>query len=53
MLTKDSFPLTHLFLCYQILENMKNYLYIRFSIETNGAYIHSAQKKKVAQTYLM
>ena len=39
MLTKDSFPLTHLFLCYQTLENMKNYLYTRFSIETNGALV--------------
>ena len=37
MLTKDSFPLTHLFLCYQTLENTENYLYTRFSIETNGA----------------
>ena len=35
MLTKDSFPLTHLFLCYQTLENTENYLYIRFFIETN------------------
>ena len=38
MLTKDSFLLTHLFLCYQTLKNMENYLYTRFSIETNGAY---------------
>ena len=38
MLTKDSFPLTHLFLCYQTLENMENYLYTRFSIDTYGAY---------------
>ena len=37
MLTKDSFPLTYLFLCYQTLKNTKNYLYTRFSIETNGA----------------
>ena len=36
MLTEDSFPLTHLFLCYQTLENMKNYFYTTFSIETNG-----------------
>ena len=37
MLTKDSFPLTHLFLYYQTLKNTKNYLYTKFSIETNGA----------------
>ena len=37
MLTKDSFPLTYLFLCYQTLENTENYLYTRFSIETNRA----------------
>ena len=36
MFIKYSFPLTHLFLCYQTLENMENYLYTRFSIETNG-----------------
>ena len=36
-LTKDSFPLTNYFLCNQILENMKNYLYRRFSNETNRA----------------
>ena len=37
MLTKYSFPLTYyyFFLYYQILKNTKNYLYIRFSIETN------------------
>ena len=40
MLTKDSFLLTHLFLCYQTLENMENYLYTRFSIETNGVRIN-------------
>ena len=50
-LTKDSFPLTNYFLCYQILENMKNYLYRRFSNETNRAYIifspiKSKKKKK-------
>ena len=37
MLTKDSFPWTYIFLCYQTLENKDNYLYTRFSIETNGA----------------
>ena len=37
MLIKDSFPLTHLFLCYQTLKNMKNYLYITFSFKTNKA----------------
>ena len=37
MLTKNSFLLTHIFLCYQILENVKNYPYTRFSIETNRA----------------
>ena len=37
MLIKDNFSLTHLFLCYQTLENTENYLYTRFSIETNGA----------------
>ena len=39
MLTKDSFPLTYLFLYYQTLENTENYLYTRFSIETNGALV--------------
>ena len=38
MLTKDSFPLTHFFLGYQILKNTENYLYTKFSIETNKAY---------------
>ena len=37
MFTRDSFPLTHLFLCYQILENTKNYLYTIFFIKTNKA----------------
>ena len=37
MLTKYSFPLTYLFLCYQTPKNMENYLYTRFFIETNGA----------------
>ena len=37
MLTKDSFHLTHIFLYYQTLKNKENYLYTRFSIETNGA----------------
>ena len=36
-LTKNSFPLTSFFLCYQTLENVKNYLYRRFSDETNRA----------------
>ena len=35
MLTKDSFPLSHIFLYYKTLENKENYLYTRFSIETN------------------
>ena len=34
-LTKDSFPLTNLFLYYQTLENVENYLYRRFSNKTN------------------
>ena len=37
MLTKYSFPLTHLFLCYQTPKNMENYLYTRFFIKKNGA----------------
>ena len=37
MLTKDNFLLTYIFLYYQTLENTENYLYTRFSIETNGA----------------
>ena len=37
MLTKYSFSFTHIFLCYQTLENKKNYLYTKFSIKTNGA----------------
>ena len=36
-LTKNSFPLTSFFWCYQTLENVKNYLYRRFSDETNRA----------------
>ena len=36
-MTKDSFPLTRFFLCYQTLENVENYLYRRFSNETNRA----------------
>ena len=36
-LIKDSFPLTNLFLCYQTLENVKNYFYRRFSNEINRA----------------
>ena len=35
LLTKDSFSLTKIFLCYQILENMENYFYRRFSSKTN------------------
>ena len=37
MLTKNSFPLTNIFLCYQTLKNKENYLYTRFSIKTNKA----------------
>ena len=37
MLTKNNFPLTHGFLCYQTLENTKNYLYTKFSFEINEA----------------
>ena len=37
MLTKNSFPLTHIFLYYQTLENTKNYLYTKFSFEINEA----------------
>ena len=36
-LTKDSFPLTKLFLCYQTMENVENYPYRKFSSETNRA----------------
>ena len=36
-LTKDSFPLTNIFLHYQTLENVENYLSRRFSSETNKA----------------
>ena len=39
MLIKDSFPFTHLFLCYQTMENTENYLYTRFSIETNEVFM--------------
>ena len=39
LLTKDCFPLTFFFLCYQTLEN--NYLYRRFSSETNRALVWS------------
>ena len=49
MLTKNSFPLTHPFLCYQTLENMKNYLYPRFSIETNK----TLQKKKTLEPFFV
>ena len=37
MLTKNNFPLTHGFLCYQTLKNTKNYLYTKFSFEINEA----------------
>ena len=40
LLTKDSFPLTNFFLCYQTQENVKNYLYRRFSSETNSALVY-------------
>ena len=36
-LTEDSFPLTNIFLHYQTLENVENYLSRRFSSETNKA----------------
>ena len=47
MLTKDSFPLTHIFLCNQTVENIKkkNYLYTMFSIKTNEAYKQSRNDK--------
>ena len=51
MLTKNSFLLTHLFLCYQTLENTKNYLYTRFSIETNGALFSTKKKEKEKKDY--
>ena len=35
-LTKDSFSLTNIFLCYQILENVENYHYRRFSSEVKA-----------------
>ena len=44
MLTKDSFPLTHLFLYYQTLENTENYLYTKFFIETNGAVAYNLKR---------
>ena len=30
MLTKNNFPLTYLFLYFQMRKNMKNYIYTRF-----------------------
>ena len=37
LLTKNSFPLINLFLCYQTLENVENYFYKKFFSETNRA----------------
>jgi len=42
MLTKDSFLLTLIFVCYQIMENTKNYLYTRFCHAT----IYHVQKQQ-------
>ena len=41
-LTKNSFPLTNFFLCYQTLKNVENYLYRKFSNETNRALLEDA-----------
>ena len=54
MLTKDSFPFTHIFSYSKILENMENYLYTRFSLkqtetwykETNSIEVEAVKKKK-------
>ena len=47
LLTKDSFLLTKFFLCYQTLENVKNYFYRMFSRETNRALGSSSQRNQV------
>ena len=49
LLTKDSFLLTKFFLCYQTLENVKNYFYRMFSSETNRALGSSSQRNQVCQ----
>ena len=41
LLTKDSFPLTNFFFCYQTPKNVKNYFYRGFSSETNRVLIKS------------
>jgi len=51
MLTKDSFLLTNIFWCYQIIENTENYIYIRFSIKTNRTIITSIHPKTQAYEF--
>ena len=52
MLTKDSFLLTHIFLCYQTLENTENYIYTRFFIETNRALASGEIRNPEEEKYL-
>ena len=52
MLTKDSFLLIHLFLCYQTLENTENYIYTRFFIETNRALASGEIRNPEEEKYL-
>ena len=50
LLTKDSFPLTNLFLYYQTLENVENYLYRKFSNKTNKAFLSLIQGSTFSPT---
>ena len=43
-MTKNYFPLTHCFWCYQTLKYKENYLYTKFSIKTNRAEL---ERKKI------
>ena len=43
-LTKDIFLLAIFFLCYQILENMENYLYRRFFSKTIDVRINKCER---------
>ena len=47
LLTKNSFPLTNLFLYYQTLENVENYLYRRFSNKTNRVFTQKTESPRV------
>ena len=49
LLTKDNFLFTNFFLCYQTLEKEKNYLYGKFSNETNRAYISHFDKSRESE----